>query len=175
MNRRAVTLIELLITIVIGSIAMLALAVPFSAERIFWLSGRARTEAQRDAQLALRAMARMARQSACYDIVGADQITLYAGPRVAAACTGAINGCFRRAGNQFESYSGTICTGVSPTLVIDGGRSQVTALSITRPVVGSDRLVQAQLTVSNRNTAGSQTQQQQTEQLLTELYLRNAT
>ena len=170
MNRRAVTLIELLITIVIGSIAMFALAVPFSAERIFWLSGRARTEAQRDAQLALRAMARVARQSACYDIVGADQVTLYAGPRVGLACTGATNGCFRRVGNQFESYSGTLCTGVSPALVIDGGRSQVTALSIIRSAAGSDRLVQAQLTV--RNTAGSQ---QQTEQLLTELYLRNAT
>ena len=169
MNRSAVTLIELLITIVIGSIAMLALAVPFSAERIFWLSGRARTEAQRDAQLALRAMARVARQSACYEIVG-DQVTFYAGARTGGNCPAAtVSGCFRRSGNQFESYSGTLCTGVSPTLLIDGGRSQVTALSIIRPAAG-DRLVQAQLTV--RHTAGSQ---QQTEQLLTELYLRNAT
>ena len=39
MNRCGVTLIELLITTIIGSIAMLALAVPFSSERIFWLSG----------------------------------------------------------------------------------------------------------------------------------------
>ena len=89
MNRRGVTLIELLITIIIGAIAMLALAVPFSAERIFWLRGDTQAEAQRDAQLALRAMARVGRQSSCYEIVGNNQITLYAGPRGAITCTGA--------------------------------------------------------------------------------------
>ena len=60
-SRKGVTLIELLVTIVIGSIAMMALSVPFMSERIFWLSGDAQAESQRDAQMALRAMARVAR------------------------------------------------------------------------------------------------------------------
>ena len=171
MNRRGVTLIELLITVIIGSIAMLALAVPFSAERIFWLRGDTQAEAQRDAQLALRAIARVARQSTCYEIAGTNQVTLYAGPRVTGACTGGINGCFRGGptfGFQFQSYPGAC--GASPTILLDGTRSQVTALSITRPSAGSDRLVQFQLGVTN-----SRGTRQSSEQLATEIFLRNAT
>ena len=169
MNRRGVTLIELLITIVIGGIAMLALVVPFSAERIFWLKGDAQAEAQRDAQLVLRAIARTARESGCYELTGIAQITLYAGVRVGGNCTGAVNGCFRRFGSQFESYAGTNCTG-TPMVLINGGRSQVTVLTLSRPVAGSDRLAQVQqLTVTN--TRGTQ---QSSEQMATNLYLRNA-
>ena len=63
---RGVTLVEVLITVVIASIAMMALAVPFVAERSFWGVGKRQTEAQRDAQLAMRTIARMGREGATY-------------------------------------------------------------------------------------------------------------
>ena len=60
MNRRGVTLIEMLIALVISAIAMMALAVPLIAERAMVGSGKAQTEAQRDAEMVLRAIARAA-------------------------------------------------------------------------------------------------------------------
>ena len=62
MNRRGVTLIELLITVMIGAIAMFALVPPFIAEGNFFRKGKRQTEAQRDAQMVLRAMARAVRE-----------------------------------------------------------------------------------------------------------------
>ena len=167
MNRHGVTLIELLITVVIGSIAMLAMVVPFSSERIFWLRGETQAEAQRDSQLVLRAMARVARQSSCYDLVGANQVTLYSGPR-AGTCTGAVNGCFQSVGSQFVGYPGAC--GASPLTLVDGTRSQVTSLSITRPIAGSDRIIQVQIGVTHFKGT-----RQNSEQLATRIFLRNAT
>ncbi len=48
MNSRGVTFIEVLVTIVISTIAMMALAAPFVAERTTWLSGTAQVEPVED-------------------------------------------------------------------------------------------------------------------------------
>ena len=58
-----VTIVELLMAIIISSIAFMALAVPFVSERTFWIAGKAQTESQRSAQVVLRAIARVARES----------------------------------------------------------------------------------------------------------------
>jgi type II secretory pathway pseudopilin PulG len=69
-----VTLIEVLVTVVISAIAMMALAMPVVAERRFWTIGIQQTQVQRDAQVALRAIAKVARQSSKVDVknVGPD-------------------------------------------------------------------------------------------------------
>ena len=61
--RSGVTLIELLVTVMIGAIACLGLAAPMMAERRFWIAGIAQAESQRDAQLATRALAWVAREA----------------------------------------------------------------------------------------------------------------
>ena len=63
MSRRCVTLLELLIATVISTIAMFALVPPFLAEGNLFRKGQRQTEAQRDAQMAMRAIARVARES----------------------------------------------------------------------------------------------------------------
>jgi prepilin-type N-terminal cleavage/methylation domain-containing protein len=74
--RSGVTLIEVLVTIIIGSIAMLAMAGPFVIERSMWSSGRDKTTAQREAQLALRAIGSLARESGRYE-VAVKELKLY--------------------------------------------------------------------------------------------------
>ncbi len=158
-STRGVTLIELMMTLVIGSIAFFAVAVPFVAERSFSASGRRQTEAQRDAQLALRAMARVARQSTSYAIAaGGAQITF-------SAPGGGSPSCFRGGpsfGNQLQRYSAACGTG-SAAILIDGNRSRVTSLAMIS-ITGN--LVRAQVQVTHQN--------QRTETLATNLFLRNA-
>src|SRR3989338_6543618 len=62
-SRRGVTLIEVLMVVVISAIAMFALVPPFLAEGSLFRKGKRQTEAQRDAQMALRAMGFAARES----------------------------------------------------------------------------------------------------------------
>ncbi len=69
-NQKGVTLIEILIVAIIGAIALIALAVPFMAERRFSGLGKSQIEAQRDAQLVTRAIARIARESSASSITG---------------------------------------------------------------------------------------------------------
>ena len=153
MNRCGVTLVELLVTIVIGSIAMLALTVPFNTERIFWVSGKRQTEAQRDAQMALRAIARVARQGSAYALNAPGDIT------VTAACgTSRFQG--GPAFNDQLLLSGTCMA--QPVTLIDGNRSRVVNFTLTAV---SSKLVQLQVAIA---------QGQQTESLITELFLRNA-
>lgn len=163
MNRRGVTLIEVLMTIVIGAIAFFAAAMPFIAERSFWGSGNRQTEAQRDAQMALRALARVARQSTSYTVaVGNNQVTF-------TAPAGGAPTCFRGGptfGNQLQRYASVACTGAA-TVLIDGAQSRVTSLIVT-PV--STNLVRVQVQVTRQLTA----QQQQDAVVVTNLFLRNA-
>ena len=160
MNRRGFTLIEMLMVFVISTIAMMALVLPFSAERSFWGVGKRQTEAQRDAQLALRAIARVARQTSGY--------TINNGGASLQLTSGVNAGCFRGGpsfSSQLQWYPATCGTG-TPTLLIDGNakRSRVTNLAFS--TVTANRLVQIQLTVTYNN--------RENEILTTELFLRNA-
>ena len=150
---------ELLVILVIGSIAMMALAAPFSAERSLWGTGKRQTEAQRDAQIALRAIARVAHESSAYAIAGnAITFTAPCGPRQFSLVSG----------NQLRFTDN--CPPAKTLTLIDGLRSQVANFTLT-PVI-TNRLVRIQLQVTNRlRTTDTQ---QRSELLITELYLRNA-
>ena len=152
-----VTLLELLIAMIIGSIAFFALAVPFVAERSFWNTGARQAEAQRDAQFVLRAIARIARQSSGYAISEGGAKITFTTPGGPASC---VRGGATYSG-QMHLYEDC---GVSPQLMlIDGVRSRVTTLAITAV---TSSLVHIQLRVTHQN--------QQDEQLDTDLFLRNA-
>ena len=163
-GKRGVTLIELLLTLVISSIAFLALVVPFVAERSFWGAGRAQTEAQRDAQMALRAIARVARGSGSYAIdADARGITFYEDP-AKTVCRAYFDGD-PSVGAGFLDMVDRCGAGPTATL-IDGNpaQSRVTDLLITEVV--PDRLVNIQLGVTHND--------REDEFLETELFLRNA-
>ena len=104
-RQRGVTLVELLVTIIIGSIAFMALTLPFVAERATWQIGRAKAESQRDAQLALTALARTAHAGGFATVTGAapsNTLTIYdKNP----ATGGIVIGCFQGGpayANQFQ-------------------------------------------------------------------------
>ena len=156
MSRRGVTLIELLIALVISAIAFFALAMPFIAERSFWLSGNRQTEAQRDAQIAMRAIARVARASSSYAIANG-------GAKITFTVPGSTP-CFQGGpafGSQLQLF--TTCGTPPPALLIDGNRSKVTSLVMTAV---NTKLVRVQLQVTYQN--------QKNELLVTNLLLRNA-
>src|SRR3990167_8594413 len=69
-SQRGVSLIEVLMVTIIGAIALMALAVPFMGERRLWGEGQSQVQAQRDAQLVTRAIARDARASEAFVITG---------------------------------------------------------------------------------------------------------
>jgi prepilin-type N-terminal cleavage/methylation domain-containing protein len=146
MNRRGVTLIELLMAVIIGGIAFFALAMPFIAERVFWGSGNRQTEAQRDAHMVMRAIGRVARESSAYGAVTGFTVTC-------GTATFAAN-----AGQLQMNRCGELLT------LVDGVQSQVAAFSITP---AGTNMVTVQLRVTRFGG-------QEDEQLQTQLYLRNA-
>ena len=166
MNRRGFTLIEMLITLVIGSIAMFALAAPLIAEGQFFRKGKRQTEAQRDAQMAFRAIARVARQSLSYSIPAAGTLIF----------TEPVGGqaCFQSGANQLlmtrpNCVGGPL--GTNTTVLIDGVRSRVQNFTVTQIV--PNKLVRIHLEINHRlRTADPFTEQ---EILETELFLRNGT
>lgn len=172
MNRRGVTLIEVLMAVVISAIAMFALVPPFIAEGSFFRKGRRQTEAQRDAQVALRALARTARQSGFYQIAGvagSNTVTFY---DKAPAQGGVILGCFQGGlafGSQFQ-MDAAACTAASPAL-IDGSRSRVQSFTATQVI--PNKLVRLRLDVAHRLRPTDPTPEN--EVLETELFLRNGT
>lgn len=149
---RGVTLIEVVMTAIIGAIAILALAGPVVAERTFWATARSQTEAQRDAQMAMQWMARVARASTGYDpVTGAFQFPC--GTRL-----------FRRnlaEPDQLELVDQ--CNGGAATTLINGTRSEVTEFAIS--VVGPG-LIHVQLDVRHEG--------REHERLETTILLRNA-
>lgn len=162
MTRHGVTLIEVLITLVIGSIAMFALAAPFVAERSFWGTGQRQTEAQRDAQLALRAIARAIREGSTPSLAPGnppDATLTFNVPCGAGVANVTFSGG-PSFGGQLQMIDS--CSGVTSTL-IDGVRSRVTDLLFTGV---STKLVRVQIDVTHQN--------QEHEFLVTELFLRNA-
>jgi len=177
MNRRGVTLIELLMTIVIGSIAMLAIWPPFVAERIFWNKGKRQTEAQRDAQMALRAIARDARQRTNYIVTlppagpNSGAIGFLGGPAGGGACfIGGPSAFILFGSGQLVERNG--CDGGPlKAVLIDGVRSKVASFTVT-PII-ANRLVRLRLVVTHQlRTTDPRTEQ---EILETEIYLRNGT
>ena len=160
-SRRGVTLIEALITVVIGAIAMFALVPPFLAEGNLFRTGKRQTEAQRDAQMALRAMARVARESAGYNASVPGAVTFLIAP----TCGGNPVTFELHAGGELHQHCGA-----NTTILIDGARSRVANFTATSI---STRLVQIQLQVTHRLRASNPTTRSET--LVTDLYLRNAT
>ena len=160
-NQRGVTLLELLIVIIISVILVLTAMVPFVAERLFWGRGRRRVESQQDAQIVMRAIERVARESSLY-AVNANQITFTSpcGTRQF-QLAGASN-------NQLQLVNN--CVSPAQTLTfIDGNRSRVTNWVIT-PV--NTKLVTIQLRVAHRLLATDPREENET--LVTEFFLRNA-
>src|SRR3989338_5700928 len=139
MSRRGVTLLELLIATVISAIAMFALVPPFLAEGNLFRQGQRQTEAQRYAQLAMRAMARVARESARCEI-DLPYIKFY---------NQQVGGCsidFGSVGGRFEIVDSCAFPPTASDL-IDGARSKVVAFVPSEVV--DDRLVHIQLRVTH--------------------------
>lgn len=160
-SRGGFSLIELLITLVMGALVLMGLTMAFVSERSLWSSGIEQAEAQRDAQVALRAIARAARESNGYTVTAGSGVTQldFAGP---------FGGVCIEAGPAFEGGSLALhddCAApASTTYMIDGVRSQVTAFAVT-PI--TSRLLRIQLEVVDP--------QRGSEALETEVLLRNAT
>jgi len=165
-RRQAFTLIELVITMVISTLALLALSVPFMAERTFWGAGNRQTEAQRDAQVALRALGRAAREASSYAVMNPGptlgQLTV-TGPGGVTCVTGGP-----AAGGQLLLGNG--CADPAPLVLIDGVRSRVASLQVTP---AGTRLVRVRLLLQHRLRVTDVTVED--ELVETELYLRNAT
>ena len=153
-NQQGVTLIELLIVMFLSIIALMAATTPFVGERSFWGTGSRQAEAQRSAQVVMRAIARVAREGTSYFILN-NQITFTTpcGTRV-----------FQTAGNgnnQFQMVDNCVIPALTVTLIY-GVKSKVTQFV---PAQINTKLVDIQLQVKQEN--------QQSEQLQTQIYLRN--
>ena len=154
-------------TVIIGSIAMLALWPPFVAERVFWNRGKRQTEAQRDAQMAMRAMARVARQSSTCDVYTSSNETdiAFTSPSSGGGCfIGFVGGA-----NAGQLWLRATCDSANTTVLIDGVRSRIT--NIAAEEVVNDRLVRVRVVVSHRLRTTDP--RQEDEILETKLFLRN--
>lgn len=151
-NERGFSLIELLVTMIIASIALFATAVPFMAERSFWQRGKRQVEAQRDAHLMMRSIARAARQSNHSSVTG-NILTL------TAACGTHI---FQTSGSEFQITNNCVSPAQTTTL-IDGADSAVTQFV---PTIISSKIVKIELQITRESKAA--------EQLETQIFLRNA-
>ena len=158
LSHRGVTLIEVLMTVVITSIAMFALAMPLIAEGSLFRTGKRRTEAQRDAEVALRGIARVVREGSVVVACGTDIATF------TVPC--GTETFHRHPGGILERHD---CNN-NTTPLIDGARSQATSFVCTQV---SNKLVRIQLNVSHHLATWDPLSNQETEQLVTELFLRN--
>ena len=159
MNQRGLTLMELMIAMIIGSIALLAFTIPFVAQRSFLVSGRRQTEAQRDAQIAFRSMALAAREGTSY-------LVNPTGSAITINYT--FLGCNRQfqlggAANSQLLLIDNCAVPAQVVTLIDGIRSRVTQLVFTPVTI---RLVNIQLQVTHEG--------RENELLQTQLFLRNA-
>lgn len=172
-RRRGVSLIELLIVMIISSIAMMALAIPFADERLFWGVGKRQTESQRDAQVALRTMANEARESDTCQILPAGATSAAVSFHDPFTGQGA---CFVGGpvvGGQliWRAGIGTGCEGATVGVLIDGVRSRVVQMTATEIV--DNQLVRVLVQVAHRLRTTDP--RQQDELLETQFYLRNGT
>ena len=160
-HEQGVTLVELLVVLVIVSIAFFALAIPFASERSFWSLGRGQAGAQRDAQWVIRAISRVARESSL-------AIVNVANPNRVVFTRSCGNVTFEGGPgfNDGQLQRLDACQAPAQTdLLIDGVRSQVNEFTVTYNDV--ENLVRIQLSVENEH--------QRIERLETQIFLRNAT
>jgi prepilin-type N-terminal cleavage/methylation domain-containing protein len=170
-TRRGVTLIELLMTIVISGIALFSLAPVLIAEGQLFRKGKRQTEAQRDAQMVVRAMARVARQSTSYDFANFPGFA-----RLGLVDPFGGGGCFIGfMGGPFagQFWQRPTCDSPNTTVLIDGVRSRVVGFTVTPVVENPDRLVHVRLQVSHRLRTTDPLQED--EVLETDFFLRNGT
>ncbi|MBI4167504.1 MAG: type II secretion system protein [Candidatus Aenigmarchaeota archaeon] len=163
------SLIELLITMIITSIAFFGLAMPFIAERSSWGSGKRLSEAQRDAQMITRAIARVARESNDYSFPinnpGHVKITF------ATPC-GNLSFEGGESFNNGQLHRLDEC--VSPTgtaVLIDGVRSRVSEFAPTTIV--AKKLVRIRLNIAHKNISSFTNEPERNEILNTDIFLRN--
>ena len=166
-SQKGITLIEILIVSIIGVIALLALAVPFMAERRFSGLGKSQVEAQRDAQLVTRAIARVARESYSYTRGGVnitDASITFKQPSESFVCFRGGSTFNNGQLHRLEGINAT-CGGIptTTTVLIDGIRSKVTNFTATSVV--PKKIVDLQINVQYQN--------QRSELLQTRIYLRN--
>ena len=172
---RGFTLVEMLVVVVISAISLMALSVPFVGGRVYALSGNNQAEAQRDAQMVLRAMARAGRECKQYSLPvgfppGATNLSFDNCP---------VDPIYPAGSRCFVGTpsTGTMiltspnCQTPSTKVLINGVRSKVTAFTVT-PIV-ANKVVNIKLTVTHQPTATSS--RKETEVLETDLFLRNAT
>ena len=159
------TLIELLIAVMISAIAMFGLALPLISGKLSTRIGFRQTEAQRDAQLIMQAIARRAHERSSYIINGPGNITF---------ATPCGTWQFQKGGVGGSQFLMTDCSGSPLPPLIDGKRSQLTNFTVANVgPVGKTRLVRVNLTLVHQ--LGTLTDnRQETETLLTDLYLHNA-
>ena len=159
---RGFTLTEILMTFVITSVMMVAFTAPFMAERIFLREGNQQMEAQRDAELVLHAITRVARECKDAEVTapasGQTQITLSC-PLDTTPVTWApvvfLGGQMQRT-DQRVSPARTI-------LLINGIKSKVQVFTASF----ANQILYLQVQVNNQDF-GSET-------LETRIFLRNAT
>ena len=167
-----VTLVELLVTLLIAGIAFFALAVPFFSERSFWRQGERQTEAQRNAQVGLRALARSGRESSGHNLVVGTSSNTITFSNVICPGPDGIRGTPDdfTISQQFTGNPGgngkfqmDSCSGGPPVDFIDGNRTRVTFWQATAVTA---RLVRVRMQVTQKG--------EKNELLETEIYLRNA-
>ena len=155
MKERGASLVELLIAMVISAIAILAIAAPFMAERSFWARGKRRVEAQRDAQMVMRAIAHVARPSRGCDAHNPAELS----------CT-SVSLCateFQTSGAQFQMIDGCQLPAKTITL-IDGTKSAVTKFTTT-PIM-TNKVVKVELEITREGKEKAL--------LVTQIFARNA-
>ena len=163
------SLIEILVALVIGAIALLALAMPYATEKSFWNIGNRQAEAQRDTDMVLRSISRIARQGQSYTVTpvasGDKKITFVMPPGVCSSTVYFEGGSAYPSslnGGQFVWQDGCASPPTTVTL-IDGVASKVTNFDVTTIV--ANKLVKIKLSVINKN--------QQTETMEKQIFLRN--
>lgn len=160
------TLVEVLVALVIGVIVLLALAVPYASESSFWNVGNRQAEAQRDADVVLRSISKIARQCNSFTPGGsAGDVTItFVPPTGPSVCfEGGASYPTVLNGGQFHWKTGSCTSPTSTVTLIDGVASKVTNFSATTIV--SNKLVKINLTILNKN--------QQTEIMEKQIFLRN--
>jgi len=175
---RGVTLIELLMTLIIAAIAFMALAVPFVAERAFSIAGLNQVEAQREAQMVLRAIARAGRECQQYATGSAGYLS------------GATYLMFKQCASNSVYAPGSRCFAGGPSfsggkmitrlpdcqsepntkVLIDGLRTKVANFTVT-PL--TNKLVRVTLEVTHGISPTDP--RRRAELLQTDLFLRNGT
>jgi prepilin-type N-terminal cleavage/methylation domain-containing protein len=159
MNRRGMTLVELLVTLVIAGIAFSTIVIPFATERAFWKVGERKAEAQQSAEVVLRAMGRHGRHASQFAIT-----TI--GPQTILTFTPISGSAMIFRGGPAFNGGQLIMQDISNSgVLIDGVRTKVTNYTVTTLI--PNRLVRVRLEVQHVADANRK------EVMETEIHLRN--